>query len=69
MHYGMPEKLLSDQGRNLESQLLSDLCALTNVKKLCTTPYHPQMNGQCECFNVTLILMLGTLPPNAKQNW
>ena len=69
MHYGMPEKVLSDQGRNFESQLVSELCAPTNVKKLCTTLYHLQMNGQCKCFNVTLILTLGTLPPNAKQNW
>ena len=69
MHYGMPEKLLSDQGRNFEIKLVSELCALTNVKKLCTTPYHPQINEQCKSFNVTLIWMLGTLPRNAKQNW
>ena len=37
MHYGMPEKLLSGQGRNFESQLVSEVCKLTNVKKLCTT--------------------------------
>ena len=69
MYYGMSEKLLSDQGRNFESQLVSELCALTNIKKLCTTPYHLQMNRQYEHFNATLISMLGTLPPHAKQNW
>ena len=39
------------------------------VKKLCTTPYHPETNGQCEHFNATLICMLGTLPTHAKRNW
>ena len=68
MHYGMPKKLLSDQGRNFESRLVLELCALTNVKKLHTTQYHPQTNRQCKHFHATLILMLGMLPPNAKWN-
>ena len=38
------------------------------MKKLCTSPYHPETNG-CECFNATLINMLGTLPNHAKKNW
>ena len=33
-----------------------------------TSPYHPETNGQCECFNATLISMLGTLPTHAKKN-
>ena len=37
--YGFPEEILSDQGRNFESQLFSKLCELTQVKKLRTTPY------------------------------
>ena len=28
VHYGLPEKILSDQGCNFESQLLTDLCKL-----------------------------------------
>ena len=39
VHYGFPEKILSDQGRNFESQLISELCELTQIKKLRTTPY------------------------------
>ena len=69
MNYGLPTKLLSDQGRNFESELIAELCKLSKVKKLRTTPYRPQGNGQCERFNSTLISMLGTLPPEAKYNW
>ena len=29
--------------------------------------YHPQTNGQCKCFNVALISMLGTLPKKPKS--
>ena len=69
VHYGLPEKILSDQGHNFESSLISELCKLCQVKKLQTMPYRPQTNGQCECFNVTLISMLGTLPEKAKVTW
>ena len=31
--------------------------------------YHPQTNWQCECFNATLINMLGTLPEKLKSTW
>ena len=62
MHYGFPEKILSDQGRNFGSKLLEELCLLAQVKKMRTTPYRPEGNGSCERFNQTLISMLGTLP-------
>ena len=67
VHYGFPEKILSDQGRNFESQLISELCELTQVKKLRTTPYRPKGNGSCKRFNQTLISMLGTLPDEFKS--
>ena len=41
---------------------------MAQVKKLCTSPYHPETNGQCEHFNAILINMLGTLPTHAKKN-
>ena len=69
MYYGIPEKILSDQGRNFESDLIRELCHITGVKKLRTTPYRPQTIGQCEKFNSTLISMIGTLPIVAKQHW
>ena len=69
VHYGFPEKILSDQGRNFESLLISELCELTQIKKLRTTPYRPEGNGSCERFNRTLITMLGTLPKDFKSKW
>ena len=65
-HYGFPEQFISDQGRNFESDLIQELCKIAGVKKLHTTPYHPQSNGQCERFNSTLCNMLGTLSDEEK---
>ena len=43
--------------------------SVAGVKKLRTSPYHPQTNGQCECFNSTLLNMLGMLTPKQKKDW
>ena len=68
-HYGFPEKFISDQGRNFESDLIKELCKIAGVKKVHTTPYHPQGNRQCERFNSTLCNMLGTLSEEEKSDW
>ena len=68
-HYGFPKKFISDQGRNFESNLIKELCKIAGVKKLHTTPYHPQGNGQCERFNSTLCNMFGTLSEEEKSDW
>ena len=69
VHYGLPEKILTNQGHNFESDLLKALCEIAQVKKIRTSGYHPQTNGQCECFNATLISMIGTLPEKPISTW
>ena len=69
VHYGLLEKILLDQGRHFESDLIQKLCKLIQVRKLRTKDYHPRTNGQCEGFNRTLINMVGTLPDKPKSQW
>ena len=69
IHYGLPKKILTDQGQNVESQLVADLCELMGTWKIQTSPYHLQTNGQYERFNSTLINMLGTLLKEKKSEW
>ena len=69
LHYGFPSKIITDQGRNFESELIENLCQLAEVQMLRTSPYHPQTNGQCEHFNDMLLNMLGTLTPEQKKDW
>ena len=55
---GVPQEILTDQGSNLTSQLLAKLYQLLHIHPICTTPYHPQMDGLVERFNQTLNTML-----------
>ncbi|KAK6183229.1 hypothetical protein SNE40_010750 [Patella caerulea] len=67
-HYGWPERLHSDQGKDFESKVISELCRIGNVKKSRTTSYHPQGNP-VERYNRTLLSMLGTLHHSQKLEW
>ena len=66
-NYGWSDKILTDRGGSFENFLFKEICNLAKVKKLRTSSYHPQTNGQCERLNKTLINMLGTLPGSAKK--
>lgn len=46
--FGCPNQLTTDQGRQFESRLFAALTNLLGIKKVHTTPYHPQSNGAIE---------------------
>lgn len=68
VHYGIPEKLHSDQGTDFESRTIRELCKMAGIHKIRTTPYHPRGNP-VERFNRTLLDMLGTLTEQEKTHW
>lgn len=68
IHYGIPEKLHSDQGPDVESWTIKELCRIIAIHKIRTIPYHPRGNP-VERFNRTLLDMLGTLPDQDKTHW
>ncbi|KAI3371497.1 hypothetical protein L3Q82_024075 [Scortum barcoo] len=68
VHYGFPEKLLSDQGPDFESRTIKELCSIAGIQKVRTTPYHPRGNP-VERFNRTLLQILGTLENKDKSHW
>jgi transposase InsO family protein len=69
VHYGLPQTIHSDQGRNFESKIIAALCKILNIQKSRTTPYHPMGNGCVERMNRTLLSMMRTLTEEKKRNW
>ena len=68
-NYGYPQKILTDQAKAFNGKLYTALCKEAKIRKMRTSPYHPQTNGQCERFNRTLMTMLGALPQDDKVQW
>ena len=67
--FGLRRQLHSDQGKNFESKLFHELCALAGVKKSKTTPFHPQSDGQTERMNRTLLQMLRATCQDNPESW
>ena len=66
--YGFCSKILSDQGRDFESQVIKELCVIAGITKIRTTPYHPSGNP-VERWNRTLLGMLRSLESSKKKDW
>ncbi|KAK3106230.1 hypothetical protein FSP39_015710 [Pinctada imbricata] len=67
--YGVPSTVHSDQGKQFEGKVFSEMCSVLNIDKTRTTPYHPQSDGMVERFNKTLLTMLRTLVDENQSNW
>ncbi|GFU73933.1 hypothetical protein TNCV_555581 [Trichonephila clavipes] len=52
--FGVPGKIVTDQGRQFESQLFRSLAAICGAKVAHATSYHPQCNGKVERLHRTL---------------
>ena len=59
----------SDQGANLNSQVIMSLCRCLGINHTRTTAYHPQGNGQVEWFNQTLETMLAKMVNDNQKDW
>ncbi len=65
---GTPLVILSDQGTNFLSKVLTHLYKKLGISRVRTSPYHPQSNGRLERFHSTLKTMLTKLIDN-KHDW
>ena len=58
--FGVPERIISDQGNEFCSQFQKLLWESLDIQHDVTTPYHPQTNASAEVFNKTMAHYLAT---------
>ena len=47
-YFGVPEAIISDQGNNIDGETIRELCVKLKIKKLHSSPWHPQGNSSSE---------------------
>ena len=67
--FGVMQYLHTDQGREFESKLFTELCHLLEIRKTRTTPYHPQSDGMVERNNRTIKDILSMLVNGSHDDW
>ena len=67
--FGIPLMIISDNGRQFDSQGFRDFCSDLGIKNQFSSPGHPQANGQTEVTNQTLLRIIKTKLDDAKGAW
>ena len=67
--HGVPKERLSDRGANFLSDLVTEICHLTGMRKINTSAYHPQSDGMVEKFNSTLLSMIAKHAAHYGSEW
>ncbi len=68
--FSAPTVLVSDQGREFCNELVNRLCALWDVDKRRTSPYHPQTNSSAESYNRSMRKYITVmLDKNPTMDW
>ena len=49
--YGVPDKIIIDNGSNLNNKMMKDLCSEFKIAHHNSSPYRPKMNGVVEAAN------------------
>lgn len=68
-NFGLPESILTDQGKYFMSKLFSDISKLFKIKKINSTAYHPETNGALERSQSTLINYLKNYINEFQTDW
>ena len=61
--------IISDKGRQFDSQAFRDFCSGLGIKNQFSSPGHPQVNGQTEVTNRMLRKIIKTKMDDAKGAW
>lgn len=67
--FGIPNRILTDQGKDFTSNILKEVAKLFKIKQIQTTAYHPQSNGALERSHATLADYLKHYISEKQTDW
>jgi len=67
--FGCPLSLLTDNAKELEGELMTEVCRLLGIDKLHITVYKASTNATVERFHRTLNSMMGRMLENHERDW
>ena len=67
--FGVPQVLVSDNGRQFDNALFKDFCGQFGIRNHYSLPADPQANGQAEVANRSLLKIIKTRLEGAKGLW
>jgi hypothetical protein len=67
--YGPPVSLLTDNGPQFTAKFFQAVCSELGIRKIFTTAYHPQTNGQVERYNRTILASLRGYVSKRQDDW
>ena len=67
--FGLPKVLITNNGKQFDCDLFRDFCIGHGIENHYSSPVHPQVSGQIEVTNKTLLSALKRRLNDAKGNW
>lgn len=67
--HGVMNQLISDRGTSFVSEVITEVYKLFKIRKIHTSAWHSQANGQTKRFNKPLANMLSAYCDENQQNW
>ncbi|KAL0549122.1 hypothetical protein IC582_013602 [Cucumis melo] len=67
--YGIPHRIVTDNGRQFANTLMDKLCEKFNFKQFKSSMYNAAANGLAEAFNKTLCSLLKKVVSKTKRDW
>ena len=67
--HGIPDQIITDQGTNLQAELLNEIYDMLDIHKTRTSPYNPRADGQSEKFVQTIKQMISAYVEENHKNW
>ena len=67
--FGIPRTIISNNGRQFDSQAFRSFCSNLGIKNKYSSPGHPQANGQTEVTNRILLRLIKSRLVGTKGAW